>query len=151
MLFRSKTLVKHLIRYEAEKLGGQVEKILQSILDTEISPELLPPDKNGDIAQKTEDIVGPYILHDFFLYYILRWGYEPEKLLYIANKTFNGMFDKITVKKWLKSFYERFFKHQFKRSCIPDGVKVGSVSLSPRGDWRMPSDAIAKVWLDRLK
>lgn len=146
-----KTLVKHLIRYEAEKLGGQVEKILQSILDTEISPELLPPDKNGDIAQKTEDIVGPYILHDFFLYYILRWGYESEKLLYIANKTFNGMFDKITVKKWLKSFYERFFKHQFKRSCIPDGVKVGSVSLSPRGDWRMPSDAIAKVWLDRLK
>ncbi len=146
-----KTLVKHLIRYEAEKLGGRVDKILQSILDTEISPELLPPDKNGDIAQKTEDIVGPYILHDFFLYYILRWGYEPEKLLYIANKTFKGMFDKGTVKKWLKSFYERFFKHQFKRSCIPDGVKVGSVSLSPRGDWRMPSDAIAKVWLDRLK
>lgn len=146
-----KTLVKHLIRYEAEKLGGRVEKILQSILDTEISPELLPPDKNGDIAQKTEEIVGPYILHDFFLYYILRWGYEPEKLLYIANKTFKGMFDKGTVKKWLKSFYERFFKHQFKRSCIPDGVKVGSVSLSPRGDWRMPSDAIAKVWLDRLK
>ena len=146
-----KTLVKHLIRYEAEKLGGRVDKILQSILDTEISPELLPPDKNGDIAQKTEDIVGPYILHDFFLYYILRWGYEPEKLLYIANKTFKGMFDKGTVKKWLKSFYERFFKHQFKRSCIPDGVKVGSVSLSPRGDWRMPSDAIAKVWLERLK
>ncbi|MDE6868021.1 MAG: NAD(+) synthase, partial [Clostridia bacterium] len=146
-----KTLVKHLIRYEAEKLGGQVEKVLKSILDTEISPELLPPDKNGNIAQKTEDIVGPYILHDFFLYYAVRWAYEPEKLQYIANKTFKGMFDEKTISKWLKSFYKRFFMHQFKRSCIPDGVKVGSVSLSPRGDWRMPSDAVSKVWLDRLK
>ncbi|MDE5942977.1 MAG: NAD(+) synthase [Clostridia bacterium] len=146
-----KTLVKHLIRYEAEKLGGQVEKVLKSILDTEISPELLPPDKNGNIAQKTEDIVGPYILHDFFLYYAVRWAYEPEKLQYIANKTFKGMFDEKTISKWLKSFYKRFFMHQFKRSCIPDGVKVGSVSLSPRGDWRMPSDAVSKVWLDKLK
>ncbi|MDE7264968.1 MAG: NAD(+) synthase, partial [Clostridia bacterium] len=113
-----KTLVKHLIRYEAEKLGGQVEKVLKSILDTEISPELLPPDKNGNIAQKTEDIVGPYILHDFLLYYAIRWAYEPEKLQYIANKTFNGVFDEKTISKWLKSFYKRFFMHQFKRSCI---------------------------------
>ncbi|MDE7453819.1 MAG: NAD(+) synthase [Clostridia bacterium] len=146
-----KTLVRHLIRYEAEKLGGKAEEVLKSILDTEISPELLPPDKNGNIAQKTEDLVGPYILHDFFLYYAVRWGYEPDKLQYIANIAFKGTYDEKTIKKWLKSFYERFFRHQFKRSCVPDGVKVGSVSLSPRGDWRMPSDAVAKIWLDSLK
>ena len=143
-----KTLVKHLIAYEAEKLGGEVKKILISILNTEISPELLPPDEKGNIAQKTEDIVGPYILHDFFIYYALRYAFPPDKILYIAEKAFRGVYDRDTIKKWLKSFYERFFRHQFKRSCMPDGVKVGSVSLSPRGDWRMPSDAVASVWLE---
>ncbi len=145
-----KTLVKYLIAYEARKLGGKRGKILNDILNTEISPELLPPDSDGKIAQKTEDIVGPYILHDFFLYYAIRRGFEPEKILFIANKTFEGVYDAQTIKKWLKNFYKRFFAQQFKRSCMPDGVKVGSVSLSPRGDWRMPSDAIAKLWLEQL-
>lgn len=145
-----KTLVKHLIAYEAEKLGGEVKKVLTSILNTEISPELLPPDKDGNIAQKTEDIVGPYILHDFFIYYALRYAFPPSKIKFLALKTFDGMFDEKTIDKWLKSFYKRFFMHQFKRSCMPDGVKVGSVSLSPRGDLRMPSDAVAKLWLDDL-
>ena len=145
-----KTLVKYLIAYEARKLGGKCGKILNDILNTEISPELLPPDSDGKIAQKTEDIVGPYILHDFFLYYAIRRGFEPEKILFIANKTFEGVYDAQTIKKWLKNFYKRFFAQQFKRSCMPDGVKVGSVSLSPRGDWRMPSDAIAKLWLEQL-
>ena len=112
---------------------------------------MLPPDENGNIAQKTEDIVGPYILHDFFIYYAVRYAFPPDKIKYLAMQAFDGEFDKKTIEKWLKSFYERFFKHQFKRSCTPDGVKVGSVSLSPRGDWRMPSDAVAKVWLDLLK
>lgn len=141
-----KTLVKHLIAYEAKKLGGEAEKVLTDILNTDISPELLPPDKNGKIAQKTEDIVGPYVLHDFFLYYIVRYGFAPDKVQFIAERTFKGEFDSKTIKKWLKSFYQRFFKHQFKRSCMPDGVKVGSVALSPRGDWRMPSDAVSAVW-----
>lgn len=145
-----KTLVKHLISYEAEKCGGEIEKILKSILDTEISPELLPPDKDGGIAQKTEDIVGPYILHDFFLYYVVRYGFAPDKVLYIAEKAFKGDFDKAVIKKWLKNFYKRFFSQQFKRSCMPDGVKVGSVALSPRGDWRMPSDAVVKLWMDLI-
>lgn len=146
-----KTLVKYLIKYEAEKLGGKCEKVLTDILNTEISPELLPPDENGNISQKTEDLVGPYILHDFFLYYAVRRGYEPSKIQYIAEYVFNGDFDAETIKKWLKNFYKRFFAQQFKRSCIPDGVKVGSVALSPRGDWRMPSDAVAKLWLDDIK
>lgn len=146
-----KTLVKHLIAYEAEKLGGSVKKVLTDILNTEISPELLPPDKNGNIAQKTEDIVGPYVLHDFFIYYALRFGFSPRKIAYLAQNTFKDVYDVKTINKWLKSFYERFFKHQFKRSCMPDGVKVGSVSLSPRGDLRMPSDAVATLWLDELK
>ncbi len=141
-----KTLVKHLIAYEAEKLGGEAGKVLNDILNTEISPELLPPTQSGKIAQKTEDIVGPYVLHDFFLYYIIRYGFAPDKVQFIAEKTFKGEFDSKTIKKWLKSFYQRFFKHQFKRSCMPDGVKVGSVALSPRGDWRMPSDAVCNVW-----
>lgn len=145
-----KTLVKHLIAYEAEKLGGDVKKILTDILNTEISPELLPPDKNGNIAQKTEDIVGPYILHDFFIYYALRYAFPSDKILYLAEIAFKDVFDRKTIKKWLKSFYSRFFMHQFKRSCMPDGVKVGSVSISPRGDLRMPSDAEAKIWLDLL-
>ncbi len=141
-----KTLVKHLIAYEAEKLGGKAQKVLEDILNTEISPELLPPDNKGNIAQKTEDIVGPYILHDFFLYYVVRYGFTPDKIQFIAEKTFSGEFDSETIKKWLNSFYKRFFAYQFKRSCMPDGVKVGSVALSPRGDWRMPSDAVCDVW-----
>ena len=146
-----KTLVKHLIAYEAEKLGGEANKILTDILNTEISPELLPPDKNGNIAQKTEDIVGPYVLHDFFIYYSLRYGFSPSKIKFLAVKSFKGIYDEETIDKWLKSFYKRFFKHQFKRSCAPDGVKVGSVSLSPRADLRLPSDAVAALWLDELK
>lgn len=146
-----KTLVKHLVAYEAEKSGGEIEKILFSILNTEISPELLPPDNDGNIAQKTEDLVGPYELHDFFLYYFMRCGFPPDKLLYLACKTFEGIYDCETVNKWLKIFIRRFFGQQFKRSCMPDGVKVGSVSLSPRGDWRMPSDAVSAVWTDFLK
>lgn len=145
-----KTLVKHLVAYEAEKLGGEIEKTLTSILNTEISPELLPPDKNGNIAQKTEDLVGPYELHDFFLYYFVRCGFAPDKLLYVASQTFKGVYDTETIKKWLKKFIERFFAQQFKRSCMPDGVKVGSVALSPRGDWRMPSDAVSNLWLKNL-
>ncbi len=146
-----KTLVKHLVAYEAEKLGGQCKKVLTDILNTEISPELLPPETNGKIAQKTEEIVGPYILHDFFLYYAVRYGFAPEKVLFLAVRAFKGEYDEQTVKKWLKNFYKRFFSQQFKRSCSPDGVKVGSVSLSPRGDWRMPSDASSKIWLENIK
>ncbi|MCH5142530.1 MAG: NAD(+) synthase [Clostridiales bacterium] len=146
-----KTLVKHLINYEAEKIGGAAEKVLKDILNTEISPELLPPEKDGSIAQKTEDLVGPYILHDFFLYYAIRCTFAPDKIYYLANKAFKGEFDAQTLKKWLKNFYKRFFAQQFKRSCVPDGVKVGSVCLSPRADWRMPSDATAKLWLDLIE
>lgn len=142
-----KTLVKHLIRFEAERLGGAAQKTLDVILSTEISPELLPPDSSGNIAQKTEDIVGPYVLHDFFLYYIVRWGFAPSKVRYIARKTFRDDFSGEEIDKWLKNFYKRFFTQQFKRSCIPDGVKVGTVTLSPRGDWRMPSDASFSLWL----
>lgn len=144
-----KTLVKELIRAESNNFGGEIREILTSILQTDISPELLP--SNGeDIVQKTEDVVGPYILHDFFLYYSVRWGFTPEKILYIATKTFKGKFDEGTIKKWLKVFYKRFFSQQYKRSCVPDGVKVGPVSLSPRGDWRMPSDAVENLWMNDI-
>ena len=146
-----KTLVKHLIKFEAERLGGAPQKTLEVILATEISPELLPPDASGNIAQKTEDIVGPYVLHDFFLYYAVRWGFSPEKVRYIARRAFDGMFEEAVIDKWLKNFYKRFFSQQFKRSCIPDGVKVGTVTLSPRGDWRMPSDASPAVWLTEIE
>ncbi len=146
-----KTLVKHLVRAEAQSVGGECGAVLSDILDTEISPELLPPDAEGKIAQKTEDLVGPYILHDFFLYYAIRWGFTPEKIFFLAKHAFAGEFDEQTILKWLKNFYRRFFAQQFKRSCIPDGVKVGSVTLSPRGDWRMPSDASAAIWLDGLE
>lgn len=145
-----KTLVKHLIKHEADRLGGACGCVLEDILATEISPELLPPE-NGEITQKTEDLVGPYMLHDFFLYYALRKGYGPDKILYIAEKTFVGMFETSVIEKWLKVFFKRFFSQQFKRSCLPDGVKVGSVSLSPRGDWRMPSDASGKLWVDDIE
>ncbi len=146
-----KTLVKHLVKYEAERLGGNAEKVLKDILNTEISPELLPPDKEGKISQKTEDLVGPYVLHDFFLYYAVRRGFSPDKIYFMAKRAFKGEFTEEIILKWLKNFYKRFFAQQFKRSCIPDGVKVGSVTLSPRGDWRMPSDAVAAVWLEKLE
>lgn len=145
-----KTLVKYLIKYESKRIGGEVGGVLNDILNTEISPELLPS-KNGTIAQKTEDLVGPYILHDFFLYYALRYNFKPEKVQYLAENAFLGEYSNEEIKKWLKVFYNRFFSQQFKRSCMPDGVKVGSVALSPRGDLRMPSDAISLIWLDNIK
>ena len=119
------------------------------ILDTPVSPELIPPE-DGQISQKTEDLVGPYELHDFFLYYMLRAGYEPDKIFRIAVQTFDGVYDREVILKWLKNFYRRFFMQQFKRSCLPDGPKVGSVALSPRGDWRMPSDASVAMWMKDL-
>ena len=125
--------------------------VLRDILDTPISPELLPPDEKGEIAQQTEEIVGPYALHDFFLYYTVRFGFTPEKVYALATRAFTDDFDGATVKKWLLNFYRRFFTQQFKRSCLPDGVKIGSICLSPRGDWRMPSDASAALWIARAE
>ena len=146
-----KTLVRHLVKYAADDTKDEALKnVLYDVLDTPVSPELLPP-KDGDIAQKTEDLVGPYELHDFFLYFMLRFGYEPSKIFRIACMTFDGEYDKETIFKWLETFCRRFFSQQFKRSCIPDGPKVGSVTLSPRGDWRMPSDASAALWLSELE
>ena len=145
-----KTLVRHLVAWEAERLGGRTGEALRDILDTPVSPELLPP-KDGEISQITEDLVGPYELHDFYLYYAIRWGFPPRKVFRLAQRAFDGRYDRETLLKWLKNFYRRFFSQQFKRSCLPDGPKVGSVALSPRGDWRMPSDAAAKLWLDELE
>lgn len=146
-----KTLVRYLVKYYADTTDSdEVKKALYDILDTPVSPELLPAE-DGKISQCTENIVGPYELHDFFLYYVVRFGFEPKKVYRIACYTFEGKYDKATILKWLKSFYNRFFAQQFKRSCIPDGPKVGSVTLSPRGDWRMPSDASCRVWLDQLE
>ena len=146
-----KTLVRHLVRYFADTCGDkELSDILLDVLDTPVSPELLPP-KDGEIAQKTEDLVGPYELHDFFLYYMLRAGYEPDKIYRIAGLTFEGVYDKEIILKWLKNFYRRFFMQQFKRSCLPDGPKVGTVAVSPRGDLRMPSDACARIWLDEVE
>ena len=141
-----KTLVRYLVAYEADRTLGELSDVLQDVLDTPVSPELLPP-KDGEISQKTEDLVGPYELHDFFLYYMLRFGYPPRKIYRAARKTFAGAYDDATIKKWLQTFIRRFFSQQFKRSCLPDGPKVGTVTLSPRGDWRMPSDACAALWL----
>ena len=121
--------------------------MLEDIADTPISPELLPTDKHGKIAQKTEDLVGPYELHDFFLFYFLRYGFGPGKIYFLAKQAFEKKFSAAVIKKWLKVFFRRFFAQQFKRSCLPDGPKVGAVALSPRGDWRMPSDASAEAWL----
>ena len=159
-----KTLVRFVIKWVMDhRLSGPNEEkgfsldnallrqTLQNIMDTPISPELLPPDAAGEIAQKTEDTVGPYILHDFFMYYTIRFGMSPKKLLYIAKTTFADEYTEEFIKKWLTVFYRRFFSQQFKRSCIPDGPKVGSVSLSPRGDWRMPSDADSSEWLKELE
>ena len=145
-----KTLVKSLVAYEGKRLGGKTKEVIDSILNTEISPELLPPDRAGHIAQKTEDLVGPYELHDFYLYYAIRRSFAPDKIFFLARSAFGEKYDDKTLFKWLKNFYRRFFAQQFKRSCIPDGVKVGSVSLSPRADWRMPSDASSAVWMKRL-
>lgn len=149
-----KTLIKHLVSFYATTEADAVSHdILLDIIDTPISPELIPADNEGNIKQKTEDIVGPYELHDFFLYYMLRFGFRPSKIFMLAKKAFDGshnesaVYDDETIKKWLTTFIRRFFNQQFKRSCLPDGPKVGSVSLSPRGDWRMPSDAVADEWL----
>ena len=142
-----KTLVRHLVRYAAETSdNAELRDVLLDILDTPVSPELLPPDKDGNIQQKTEDIIGPYELHDFFLYYFVRWGFAPSKILRIAERSFEGEYEPGTIKKWLDTFIRRFFSQQFKRSCIPDGPKVGSCALSPRGDLRMPTDASPAVW-----
>ena len=146
-----KTLVRHLVCYYADTCADEtLQKVLYDVLDTPVSPELLPPE-DGKISQKTEDIVGPYELHDFFLYYILRFGCTPKKIYRLANYAFAGTYDTETIQKWLKTFYRRFFSQQFKRSCLPDGPKVGSVALSPRGDLRMPSDASARIWQDVLE
>ena len=146
-----KTLVRHLVKYAADDTKDEALKnVLYDVLDTPVSPELLPP-KDGDIAQKTEDLVGPYELHDFFLYFMLRFGYEPSRIFRIACMTFDGEYDKETIFKWLETFCRRFFSQQFKRSCLPDGPKVGTVALSPRGDWRMPSDACVAVWMKDLE
>lgn len=146
-----KTLVRYLVRWFARNASSGAERhTLEDILDTPISPELTPADESGNIAQKTEDLVGPYELHDFFLYYMLRYGFTPSRVMLLARKAFAGRYDDATLLKWLRTFYRRFFSQQFKRSCLPDGPKVGSVCLSPRGDWRMPSDASAQLWLKEL-
>ena len=142
-----KTLVKYLVSWVAEnELVGEARDTLIDIVNTPISPELIPADENGEIKQKTEDLVGPYALHDFFLYNMLRFGFSPAKLYFLAQYAFEGVYEPDTIKKWLKIFCRRFFNQQFKRSCLPDGPKVGTVSLSPRGDWRMPSDASSAMW-----
>ena len=149
-----KTLVRHLVQYEADIAASETLKtVLLDILDTPVSPELLPAKENGDIAQKTEDLVGPYELHDFYLYHVLRFGFGPEKIFRLAKAAFAGRaeYPDSVLYKWLRNFYWRFFAQQFKRSCLPDGPKVGSVTLSPRGDWRMPSDAAAALWLAELE
>ena len=144
-----KTLVKHLVKWVADSvIDESSQATLLDIVDTPISPELIPADEDGNISQKTEDLVGPYELHDFFLYYTLRFGFRPSKIFYLAQYAFAGKYTDETIKKWLTTFFRRFFSQQFKRSCLPDGPKVGSCSLSPRGDWRMPSDASATAWVD---
>ena len=147
-----KTLVRHIVKYYAGTVENQeLSDVLMSIYDTPVSPELLPADENGNIAQITEDLVGPYELHDFFLYNGIRWGFPPKKVFRLALYAFGDSYDRETILKWLRTFYRRFFSQQFKRSCLPDGVKVGSVTLSPRGDWRMPSDASSALWLKELE
>ncbi|MDR2148331.1 MAG: NAD(+) synthase, partial [Tannerella sp.] len=146
-----KTLVKHLVEWAAHReTDEQARKTLLDIASTPISPELTPADGQGKIQQKTENIIGPYELHDFFLYHFIRFGASPGKILVLANQAFGEKYDEGTIRKWLRLFLQRFFSQQFKRSCLPDGPKVGSVSLSPRGDWRMPSDAVVAEWLEEL-
>ncbi len=147
-----KTLVKWMIDSIADyNVFPSATEVLKDIVDTPISPELLPPDSNGNIVQQTEDIVGPYELHDFFLYYVLRFGFSPSKIYFLAKTAFSGDYSEKIIFKWLRNFYRRFFTQQFKRSCLPDGVKIGSVCLSPRGDWRMPSDASSREWLTEIE
>lgn len=148
-----KTLVRVLVKWIATngEVDAEASAALLDVLDTPVSPELLPPDENGKINQKTEDLVGPYELHDFFLYQIIRFGYHPAKILFLAEKAFAGEYDRATLLKWLKNFYRRFFIQQFKRSCLPDGPKVGALCLSPRSDWRMPTDAVSRIWMDEVE
>ena len=147
-----KTLVKYLVKWVAENDIDEESRItLLDIVETPISPELIPADENGEIQQKTEDLVGPYELHDFFLYYFMRFGFRPSKIYYLANIAFKDIYDEETIKKWLSTFFRRFFNQEFKRSCLPDGPKVGSISISPRGDWRMPSDASSATWLKEIE
>lgn len=147
-----KTLVQYLVQWVAENEVDEKSKAtLLDIVHTPISPELVPADENGNIKQKTEDLVGPYELHDFILYHFLRFGFRPAKIYYLATRTFKDKYDEATLKKWLYTFFRRFFNQQFKRSCLPDGPKVGSVTLSPRGDWRMPSDASSTIWLREIE
>ena len=141
-----KTLVRYLVQWFADEEDSAV---LRDILETPVSPELLPP-KDGVISQVTEDLVGPYELHDFYLYYLLRFGFSPAKILFLAQHS-DLTYSRYDMIKWLKIFYRRFFSQQFKRSCMPDGAKVGTINLSPRGDWRMPSDAMATAWLDEIE
>ena len=145
-----KTLVRHLVSFVADNSDERTSDVLKRVLDTPVSPELLPPDEQGKITQKTEEQLGPYEVHDLYLYHFIRFGFSPEKLLYIACRAFDGVYSKEQLSNWLKIFIKRFFSNQFKRSCIPDGPKVGSVSLSPRGDWRMPSDADSSIWADLI-
>ena len=146
-----KTLVRHLVHYYADTCGDEsLAAALRDVLDTPVSPELLPPE-DGKISQKTEDLVGPYELHDFFLYHVLRFGSRPKRVFALAVQAFGGRYDRETILKWLKVFYRRFFSQQFKRSCLPDGPKVGSAAVSPRGDLRMPSDASSRLWLEELE
>ena len=146
-----KTLVRHLVRYYADTCGNTLlQNTLLDVLDTPVSPELLPPE-DGKISQKTEDLVGPYELHDFFLYHMLRFGSAPAKIYRLAKLAFADVYDDAFILKWLKTFYRRFFAQQFKRSCLPDGPKVGTVAVSPRGDLRMPSDACATIWMQELE
>lgn len=146
-----KTLIRYLVEWVADHSKENIKKILYDILATPVSPELLPPDREGKIAQKTEEVVGPYELHDFYIFNMVRNGFSPEKIFFLAQKAFHEIYDKEMILKWLKHFYKRFFTQQFKRSCVPDGPKVGSVSFSPRGDWRMPSDAQVTQWLNELE
>ncbi|MFA6873667.1 MAG: NAD(+) synthase, partial [Bacteroidaceae bacterium] len=146
-----KTLVRHLVKWISGKLDDATRNILLDIIDTPISPELIPADENGEIAQKTEDLVGPYELHDFFLYNFIRHGFGPAKIYFLAHQAFGSKYDSETIKRWLAVFFRRFFAQQFKRSCLPDGPKVGSIALSPRGDWRMPSDASVALWLNEIE
>ena len=150
-----KTLVRHIVRYAADTAENEaLRAVLLDILDTPVSPELLPAKENGEIAQQTESLVGPYELHDFYLYYVLRFGFGPAKIYRLARHALGDRYPDDVLLHWLKNFYRLFFAQQFKRSCLPDGPKIGSVTLSPRGDWRMPSDACAAVWqaeLDQLQ
>jgi NAD+ synthase (glutamine-hydrolysing) len=143
-----KTLIRQIVRDYADNScskNPELKAALYDILDTPVSPELIPP-KDGEISQVTEDIVGPYELHDFYLYYFVRYGFTPEKILFLAETAFGDEYDRATLEKWMRNFVKRFITQQFKRSCLPDGPKIGSVSLSPRGDWKMPSDASFNVW-----